>query len=240
MRSALLFLFGLLLGACTTTQVAAVAPTAPIFDRVESAASLESKTVALVVSAEDETRAYCSGVWVSPTSILTANHCVKDEKFGDLVDYVVRGDVFAPGEVRERASISTHGSLLYARDAAHDLALLRALVPPPHAHATVTLEVIRPGMFVQTMGQPLGLWWSYSSGDVAAVRVLDGGAVDLKDVLFVQTTAPTSPGNSGGALFDAYGQIVGICHGSFTRGQTLNLFIHYQYVDALLRSQHSL
>jgi S1-C subfamily serine protease len=233
MRLVFLLLIAVLC-ACTSTQ-------APVFStrgHVEEASELVAKSVALVARVDGELKAYCSGVWVSPTTIATANHCMREDELGSVVDYVVRSDIYAPGEVQERPAPETRGALLYARDELHDLALLRALVPPPHATARVTAEVVRPGMFVQTMGQPLGLWWSYSSGDVAAVRHMPS-ALGFP-MLMIQTTAPTSPGNSGGALFDSHGQIVGICHGSFTKGQSLNLFIHWQYVDALMRRQVNL
>ncbi len=233
MRPLLFLLIGLFIG-CTTVIPGAPNPVS----RVDQAAELEAKTVALVVTDEGGARAFCSGVWVSTTSILTAEHCVRDQDIGDRIEYVVRSDIYAPGSSQERSGIVSRGARLYARDLLHDLALLRAGAPPSHTVAGVTLEVAKPGMFVQTMGQPLGLWWSYSSGDVAAVR-FDNGATGFS-MLFVQTTAPTSPGNSGGALFDAYGQIVGVCHGSFTRGQMLNLFVHYTHVDAFLRRQVNL
>lgn len=233
MRATILFLIGFLIGACGRSAPPANTPTP---GHVEEASMLEARTVALVSTDDNgNVRPYCSGVWVSPTTILTANHCVRDVELGELVDYVVKADVFAPGTVTSIEAIATHGSVLYARDQAHDLVLLGALVPPPHDVAGFTDEAIRPGMFVQTMGQPLGLWWSYSSGDVSAVRRIDVNG--MQDVIFVQTTAPTSPGNSGGALFDSVGDIVGICHGSYTRGQTLNLFIHVQYARALVLAQ---
>ncbi len=100
------------------------APKAPT--RVEAAADLASKTVALVGrDREGNPRSYCSGVWVSETSILTAYHCVEEADVGDGVEYAVREDVYAPGELHERASIVTRVAKLYATDEAHDLALLR-------------------------------------------------------------------------------------------------------------------
>lgn len=214
---------GMLLGACMCTPSAR--PTPRPAGHVTEAAALTLRTVALVRTLEDEEiAAYCSGVWVSADVILTANHCVHRLALLDMVDYVVRADIADSTD----ATTDTHGAILIARDEANDLALARALVPPPHTWSGVALDPPRVGMFVQTMGQPLGLWWSYSSGEVSALRMIDG-------TLFVQTTAPISPGNSGGALFDEAGAIVGICHGAYLRGQNLNLFIHPAYVAALIQ-----
>jgi len=238
MRAVLFFILGLLIGACSTPKQVE-APPAREYGHVAEAAALEAKAVGLVATDGTETRAYCSGVWVGDSTILTAHHCVEHFEDGEPIAYVVRGDVYEPGSYVQREIILPHAARLLSIDVAHDLALLRSLDgPPPHAVAHTTLEDVAPGMFVQTMGQPLGLWWSYSSGDVAAVRVQESASDTA--MLFVQTTAPTSPGNSGGALFDAWGGIVGVCHGSYTRGHGLHLFIHHAYVDALLKNQASL
>lgn len=227
--AALLFVLGMLVGACSAPQN--VAPRAPT--RTEQAADLESKTIALVMHDRvGRARSYCSGTWVSETSILTAFHCLGDE--GEPVEYVVRGDVYAPGELHERAGgVVARTATVYATDEGHDLALLRGFYAPPHGVAHVELDGIRAGAFVQTMGHPLGLWWSYSSGDVASVRQ---HKIDL-DILWIQATPPISPGNSGCGLFDARGALVGVAHGGFPRGSALSFFVHGQYVADLLRKQ---
>ncbi len=227
MRAIFLFFLGLILGACSTVPAAGLPPSITS-SRVEMASDLASKTVALVLTKETgEVRAYCSGVWVSPRMILTANHCVSDSDLGDVVSYVVKSDVFIPGTAQEADPIATRTAQLASRDAINDLALLLASSPPTHSWGIVAPANPQVGMFVQTMGHPLGLFWSYSSGDVAALRMVDG-------TLYVQVTAPISPGNSGGALFDVEGRIVGICHATYPRGQNMNLFIHPSYITAFL------
>ncbi len=207
----------------------------PAPDHRAMAESLAAKTVALVtMSSKGQVRAYCSGVWVSPSLILTANHCVPDLEMQDVVEYVVKGDVYAGSVPVERADIQSHGALLVLRDEPHDLALLRALAPPSHQTAELSTESIVPGMPVQAMGAPLGLWFSYSSAEVAAVRVIDS-ALGVP-MLFIQATVAISPGSSGGGLYDDWGALIGITHGSFNRGQTLNLFIHQGYIEALMKA----
>ncbi len=240
MKRSFLFLlglvFGLMIGACG----AAPAPRTPATpaavevpaSHVTTARALEAKTVALVsVSKEGVIRAYCSGVWVSPSAILTANHCVDDITPKDVVGYVVRADVIA-GDFTVRQSITVHGAQLLGQDVYHDLTLLRALAPPAHDIALLSVESIVQGLPVQAMGQPLGMWWSYSSGEIAAVRVMPN-AMD-NDMLLIQATVPISGGSSGGGLFDEYGMLVGITHASFTDGQNMNIFIHRTYLSDLL------
>jgi S1-C subfamily serine protease len=238
MRTAVPFLFGLLLGACAGQPTPmATAPTAPSTpSHVEAAAELESKTVALVHGTDEGTQAYCSGVWVSGISILTARHCVEEANAGDSVEYVVRSDVYVPGEPRVREPILTRMAKVHVLDEAHDLALLRAFNAPMHGVATTTPEPVRPGAFAQTMGHSLSLWWSYSSGDVAAVRQV---ALDL-DLVWIQATTPISRGNSGCGLFDEHGHLMGIAHGGLAYGQMLNFFVHGRYIDAFLGKQVAL
>jgi S1-C subfamily serine protease len=232
MRAVFPFLL-LALSACTSAPAPSPA-LSPRYGHVEEAAQLVGKSVALVAKGKSGTlNAYCSGVWVSERDILTANHCVEDLTILEPLQYVTRQDVSADSyEV-----LVTRKAVLAARDESHDLALLRALAPPSHFVAAVTIEPLAPGMFVQTMGQPLGFWWSYSSGEIAAIRK-SSPATEGDDFLFVQATVPISPGNSGGALFDAYGMIAGICHGNYPRGQAVNFFIHPTYIEAFLKAQH--
>jgi serine protease Do len=63
------------------------------------------------------------------------------------------------------------------------------------------------GDYVLAIGAPFGLEQSATSGIVSAKgRSLPGDAV----VPFIQTDAAVNPGNSGGPLFDAGGNVVGI------------------------------
>jgi S1-C subfamily serine protease len=57
---------------------------------------------------------------------------------------------------------------------------------------------------------------------------------------WIQATAPISPGNSGGGLFDAEGDLVGVCsRAAGGRAQALNFWVHVMYVQALLGQQPS-
>lgn len=208
-------------GACASPHSPSQAPHA------NSVAALESQTVALVAERDDGTHgAVCAGVWVSPDAVLTADHCMDDRELGAPVEFVVRDDVQADAVVVIRVGA------VVARDPLDDLALIAAkTLAPRHGIAMVGAPVV--GAPVQTMGHPLGLWWSYSEGAVAAVR-LASFADDAPARWYVQSTAPVAPGNSGGGLFDSEGRLVGICHVKAHNSDNISFYVHPDDIAAFL------
>src|SRR5262249_37203922 len=202
-----------------------------------SAEDLARKTVALVDLKDDgDVRPFCTGVWISPTSILTANHCVDDVELNiETVRYSTR-DGLLDRDGASASPLATYPSVVYARDVDHDLALLGAFAPPRHAFATLNSDSITVGQHVQVMGHPLGLLYSYSEGEVSAIRRL-GLRAYADGSTWIQATVPISPGNSGGGLFDLDGHLIGITTATFPRGQNLNVFVHRTHIAAFLKSE---
>lgn len=232
MIRAFLFVLGLLLGACcapTPPPTIKAAP-APELSGPTLAASLRAMTVGIVEVDEDGAHPVCSGVWVAPQIIATARHCNAGAS-GARVAYVVERDVF-DGSATARASdeIAPRSAFVAAFDESHDVLLLRTYDAPAHPSAAVRVGVVEQGSRALAMGHPRGLWWSFSAGEVAAVRVLS--IDDERRLTMVQTTATISMGSSGGGLFDERGALLGIAHGQ--AGHGLNLFIYAAHVGALL------
>lgn len=230
-RTAPIVALALLVGTCAACGAAppTLQATAPSPSR--RAEELAQRTVALIATDTDpdvdpasRLRTYCSGVWVSSDSFLTASHCTRAQTLGDTIKYAVPQDVADNGVTGVRVGV------LVARDDTHDLALVRDRGAPAHSEAKIATVTV--GQNVHSMGHPLGLWWSYSRGEVAAIRLRALG--EHKAMWWVQATAPISPGNSGGGLFDDNGDLVGIATGQMNGGQNLNLFSDPRYAKAFL------
>ncbi len=89
------------------------------------------------------------------------------------------------------------------------------LLPVVGIRLMSTLEV---GEGVYAIGNPQGLQRSLSEGLISGIR-------DDPDGRLVQTTAPISPGSSGGGLFDTRGNLVGITALTLTNSQNLNFAV---------------
>lgn len=98
-------------------------------------------------------------------------------------------------------------------DALSDLAVLRSRGSAPGAATLGNADDLVVGQLVVAVGNPLGLAGSVTAGVVSAlgraVPVESGRASRvIEDV--IQTDAALNPGNSGGALADSTGRVVGI------------------------------
>jgi S1-C subfamily serine protease len=96
------------------------------------------------------------------------------------------------------------------RDPLSDLAVLRAHGGTPPPVRLGDASTLRVGQLVVALGNPLGLAGSVTAGIVSALgRSLPTRAGRVVDDV-VQTDAALNPGNSGGALADSRGRVVGI------------------------------
>lgn len=98
---------------------------------------------------------------------------------------------------------------LIGNDPATDLALLRAQ-GSGLAYAELDSHPVRVGQLAIAIGNPFGFDASVSAGVVSALgrslRSPEGRLIEN----IIQHTAPLNPGNSGGALLDSRGRVIGI------------------------------
>jgi S1-C subfamily serine protease len=94
-----------------------------------------------------------------------------------------------------------------------DLAVLRARSASAPAAELGDADALKIGQLVVAVGNPMGLSGSVTAGVVSAlgrsIPARDGRHVRLIDDV-IQTDAALNPGNSGGALADGHGRVIGI------------------------------
>src|SRR6478735_2759035 len=99
------------------------------------------------------------------------------------------------------------------RDPLSDLAVVRTTGGSPRPAPLGHAERLRVGQLVVAIGNPLGFAGSVTAGVVSALgrslATRDGRASRLVENV-IQTDAALNPGNSGGALADSHGRVIGI------------------------------
>ena len=90
-------------------------------------------------------------------------------------------------------------------------------------------EKLVRGQKVVAIGSPLGLFNSVSDGIISGFRNIDN--VDM-----IQFSAPTSPGSSGGAVLNMFGEVIGISTAGFSEGQNINLAVPYDAIYGFAKS----
>lgn len=114
-----------------------------------------------------------------------------------------------------------------ASSSAHDLALLAVDTGDARPVALRRSNDLVVGERVYAIGSPRGFEQTLSEGLVSGLRPEQRARV-------VQTSAPISPGSSGGGLFDEAGRLVGITTWQRLDGQNLNFANPVEWVEELL------
>jgi Do/DeqQ family serine protease len=130
--------------------------------------------------------------------VLTNNHVVTDNN-GNPVDEIriaVQGNKEYPAE-------------LVARESRRDLAMVKFTAEEKYPLAVLgDSDSVDVGDFAIAVGNPLGFESSVTMGIVSAVGRTGGPGDNIND--FIQTDASINQGNSGGALVNIRGEVIGI------------------------------
>ena len=171
-----------------------------------------------------------------------------------VVDVVAQGSaiLIAPGRLVTNCHVVERGATIFI-SRREDKLTERARIASRHAPTDLCeLDVIRPGQAfakpveiapsgelkvgdpVYAIGSPRGMELTISDGIVSAFREARG------DIQVIQTTAPFSPGSSGGGLFDRAGRLVGITTLILKDAQNINFAVSSRYVRGASLSEAEL
>jgi serine protease Do len=143
-----------------------------------------------------------SAVAISDSRLLTNYHVIDGQRFVFIKQgvKVFQATVVAGDQPSDRSMLQVKEGLL------SPVAGIRAF------------EKLRVGEQVCTIGSPSSLESTLGQGIVSGLRIVAGQHL-------VQTTAPISPGSSGGGLFDSAGNLIGITSFVLKNSQGLNFAI---------------
>lgn len=144
-----------------------------------------------------------SGVILSTDGhIITNNHVIGMAREGGRIEVRFDDGTWAPATI-------------VGQDPATDIAVIHAETDRPLTPITLgTSSNLEEGQAVAAVGSPLGLSGTITTGIVSSLErpVRAGGAQSDQSTVIdaVQTDAAVNPGNSGGALVNMNGELVGI------------------------------
>jgi hypothetical protein len=155
-------------------------------------------------------------------SLGTAFLCIR-EGLAVTALHVVRGARKVTARFSDGEEFESTG--LVDKDEMRDLAIIRLRI---YGRPTIPISSTTPGVGERALviGSSLGMDFTISDGIISQVRVLDGLKV-------YQFTCAASPGNSGGPLFNAQGEVIGVVSWQLKGGQNLNFAVPALNVLAL-------
>ena len=158
-----------------------------------------------------------SGVIVEPTGVVVTNlHVISGENLAEVILH--NGDIYDDVTVVDI-------------DERRDLVVLKIKAYNISSAMFGDSDEVDVGEDVVLIGSPHGLATTLSEGIISAIRDTGNG------YHLLQTSAPASPGSSGGGMFNVYGELIGIVTSQVREGQNLNFAVPINYVRGLISTE---
>lgn len=158
----------------------------------------------------DNAEAIGSGFFISDNMVVTNYHVIEGSK---MIVVSTNSNKYVASAI-----------MGYSKEL--DLAILKVNTKK-HDYLVMNTSGTDVGETVYALGSPFGLTGTMTEGIVStASRVMEG-------VDYIQTSAPLSPGNNGGPLVNAYGEVIGINKMGATNGQNLNFAINMKELQKI-------
>jgi serine protease Do len=110
-------------------------------------------------------------------------------------------------------------------DAKFDLAFLEMPADAPIPIVNLAPTLVREGERVTAIGHPFGLKYSFTQGIVSNPRHI------FNNIDYIQHDAALNPGNSGGPLINAEGDVVGVNTFIIQNGNTIGFSLPSKYLN---------
>ena len=229
----ILFIFTVLNISCSNIQAAHHPDKYQVIEKLKN-----SSIVFVDKNGEGATFPFCSGVWISETTMLTALHCAKgyadaqaeaqmtpeqqllallfgeaSSPVGIYLPYAIESDIIGIGENPKK----TYQAKVISIDKEHDLAMLSATsIMPMHDWLHVHEYMPTVGDDVLIEGNQMGLFFTTMPGMISAIRETIPENEDNIHGPIIQVHSAIWKGNSGGPVVSEQGELLGIV--SFTLG----------------------
>ncbi|MFC1823866.1 S1C family serine protease [Thermodesulfobacteriota bacterium] len=166
----------------------------------------------IALDENDQERSFGSGFFIDANGLIVTSHHV----LAGCSEAIVRTPGGQEGRVIEIKADSPELDLLVARTSLRNT---KPLVLGDSDSITVGEEII-------CLGNPAGLEGAISAGIISGIKMSGG-------IKLIQTTAPITPGISGGPLLRATGKVVGIATAFLGHGRNIHLAMPSNYLRTL-------
>jgi S1-C subfamily serine protease len=183
------------------------------------AALIFPSTVSISVLGDDGDLYSGAGFIVAPGVVATCYHVVED----------ARRIIVTPMNQEDDRHIAS----ILRYDLDRDTALLRVSGLDGKPLSLTRESDFYVGETIYTLGNPKGLEGTFSNGIISNFLQVD-------DTVYMQFTAPVSPGSSGGPVVNNKGDVVGMVNMQFKEGQNLNFAILAMHVDLLMQGKRDI
>lgn len=184
--------------------------------RINMVSRVKPSVVFLLNQLADKRTGFCSGFFINARGladgdvIATNAHCVRERRAGDMFEAGLYVSDFAPPKWAKGMILAVGNE----QDLQKDIAFIRLLSGDPRYRRTglnLLVDKLDAAEDVIAIGHPYSEKWTVTKGIVSALHRTPGGGGPVLDLL--QTDAALNQGNSGGPLFNLWGDVVGINSG---------------------------
>lgn len=206
----------------TPTPAPQAAPVRKLLDKVQLAKLSNVVVKVIYYDINDEEMGNGSGIIVSSDGLVVTNYHV--------IDMVTKVRV----ETSDEKLYEVSGVTSY--NANSDLAVLQMVGAKGLPVAKLgDPSILQLGEEIAAIGYPLDLTVTVSYGNISSLKT--PGGFSRQKLFDIQVSAPISPGSSGGALFNMYGEVVGVTYSTLVNGQNLNYAIPINEVKSMLTNR---